>query len=84
MTKEEMTDLFHEGCSQSTRTLAVIEKNENRALIGETKRGTRPQLGVTERMTEISWQLIQLRKSQNLKMEEIGQMKRNEGHIRTE
>jgi len=84
VTQEEMADLFHEGCPQSSRTLGVVEKNEDRALIGETQRGPRPQLWVTKRLTKISRQLIQFRKAQNLKLEELSQMKWIEGLIRPE
>jgi hypothetical protein len=60
MTKQKMTDLLHEGGTQPSGALGVVEKNQDGAVIGETKRGTGPQLGVTERLPEGFRKLFQL------------------------
>lgn len=60
MTQQQMGDLLHESGTQPARTLGVVKKNEDGALIGETNCRTRPQVGVTQKLTKVCRKLIQL------------------------
>lgn len=83
MAQEQMTDLLHESGAKSTRALSVVEEDKNRVVTGETERRSGPECDITELPTKVSGKLVEVGESQDLEMEEIGQLKRIEWLIRT-